>query len=61
MSDCWDPVDQAAWEAWVRESWLPTNAAGLPRPPVDEAREESETSKEESWKESKIPFRQAWI
>ena len=61
-SDEWiNSLDQAAWQAWARESWLPRNAQGLQRESLGQASEEGEASKEEKWKESTLPERKAWI
>jgi len=53
-------LDQAAWRAWVRESWLPVNAQGLQKEPVGKARQEVQASQED-WKESTLHVGKAWI
>ena len=63
LPDEWiNELDEGAWRAWVRESWLPSNAQGLQGAPVGKARQEGKTSKEEEgWRKSTIPERKAWI
>ena len=62
LPDEWiDELDEGAWRAWVRESWLPSNAQGLQGASMDKTRQEGKASKEEDWKKSTIPQRKAWI
>lgn len=60
--DVWNELERDAWTSWVRESWLPSNVAGLQGQPLGEAREEEgEDEGKESWKKSKVPQHKAWI
>lgn len=61
LPDEWiDELDQGAWRAWVRESWLPVNAQGLQGQSLREMGK-AKASKEEDWRKSTIHKHQTWI
>ena len=61
LPDEWiDELDQGAWRAWIRGSWLPGNAQGLQGQSLREMGK-AKASKEEDWRKSTIPQRKAWI